>query len=317
MKVRMPSPIPVGHTPVPGLETYASLRRSFVNIKDIHAPHGAKLDLPFPFARVHMTRWFLLPLFVLSLLTLPGKFLMSAVAADAAQVFEAREFRPEKEGPVLKYRLLTPLNYDPNQKYPVVLFLHGAGERGDDNAAQLKHGMNDFASDEMRKKYPAFVVAPQCPTDKKWVEVDWGAEQHAMPEQASEPLGLTLQLLENMKKQYSIDADRIYITGLSMGGYGTWDAIQRKPDYFAAAIPICGGGDLKGASAMKDVPIWAFHGDQDGAVKVQRTRGMIEAIKAAGGKPKYTEYPGVGHDSWTATYKNPEVHEWLFGQGKK
>jgi predicted peptidase len=128
---------------------------------------------------------------------------------------------------------------------------------------------------------------------------------------------MALKLLDNLPKLFSVDPDRIYITGLSMGGYGTWDALQRKPDYFAAAIPICGGGDVNGAEKMKDVPIWAFHGDADGAVKVSRSRDMIEALKAAGGKPKYTEYPGGGHDSWTATYKNPEVMAWLFEQKRK
>jgi predicted peptidase len=237
-------------------------------------------------------------------------------AADPAKVFEARAFQPEADGPKLNYRLMSPIEYDRTKQYPLVVFLHGAGERGDDNTKQLVHGMADFASDENRLKYPAFVLAPQCPNDKRWVEVDWGALKHDMPEKPSQPMGLLFQLLDAMPKQLAIDPNRIYITGLSMGGYGTWDAIQRRPDYFAAAIPICGGGDLAGAEKMKNIPIWAFHGDQDGAVKVSRSRDMIKAIEAAGGKPKYTEYPGVGHDSWTATYKNPEVLQWLFEQKK-
>ena len=238
-------------------------------------------------------------------------------AEDVSQAFVAKEFKPQADGPSLQYRILSPANYDANQKYPVVLFLHGAGERGDDNLAQLKHGMSEFAKEETRKKFPAFVIAPQCPKNRKWVEVDWSAAEHSSPENPSEPLGLTLKLLDQMQKDFSIDANRIYVTGLSMGGYGTWDALERRPEFFAAGIPICGGGDLAGAKVMKDVPIWCFHGDNDGAVPVKRSRDMIAAIKAAGGDPKYTEYPGVGHDSWTATYKNPEVIAWLFAQKRK
>jgi predicted peptidase len=239
-----------------------------------------------------------------------------AAGADPRDRFEAREF--ESGGAKLKYRLLTPKGFKAGeeQKYPLVLFLHGAGERGDDNRVQLIHGMGDFASDEVMEKHPAFVVAPQCPKDQRWVDVDWGAESHTMPEQPSQPMRLTLELIESLRKEFPIDENRLYITGLSMGGYGTWDALQRRPELWAAAIPICGGGDPSGAKVMKDIPIWVFHGDQDGAVKVKRSRDMVEALKAEGGNPKYTEYPGVGHDSWTATYRNPEVHAWLFEQSK-
>lgn len=238
-----------------------------------------------------------------------------AVAAeeDTRERFEARQY-VDAAGEKLPYRLLKPKNYDASQRYPLVLFLHGAGERGSDNTKQLVHGMADFSSDAVMNKYPAFVVAPQCPDERKWVEVPWTDEEHAMPKEPSVALRQTFELLEALSKEFSIDADRIYITGLSMGGFGTWDAIQRKPDLFAAAAPVCGGGDTNYAARIKDVPVWAFHGDQDDAVKVRRSRDMIAAIKAAGGQPKYTEYPGVGHDSWTATYRDPELYQWLFAQ---
>jgi predicted peptidase len=176
--------------------------------------------------------------------------------------------------------------------------------------------MNDFASDEIMAKYPAFVIAPQCPKEKKWVEVDWTTDQHTTPEQPSVGLGATLKLIEAIQKEFSIDAKRIYITGLSMGGYGTWDALARRPELFAAAAPICGGADLATAGKIKAVPIWAFHGDKDTAVKVQRSRDMIAALTAAGGTPKYKEYPGVGHDSWSQTYRDPAFYQWLFAQRK-
>lgn len=112
-------------------------------------------------------------------------------------------------------------------------------------------------------------------------------------------------------------AQRIYLTGLSMGGFGVWDAMQRKPTWFAAAVPICGGGDPTFASAIAPIPVWAFHGDSDPAVKPKRSRDMIAALKAAGGQPKYTEYPNTGHNSWTETYKNREMYAWLFSQKRK
>ena len=234
-------------------------------------------------------------------------------AADVRERFEPRTYT-DAAGSKLLYRLLTPKDYDAKKKYPLVVFLHGAGERGNDNSKQLVHGMADFASDESMAKNPAFVIAPQCPTGEKWANVDWSADKHDMTTKPADSLRLTVELIAALQKEFSIDADRLYITGLSMGGYGTWDALQRYPDLFAAGAPICGGGDPAQAANFKNVPLWAFHGDADTAVKVQRSRDMIAALEAAGGKPKYTEYKGVGHDSWSASYKNPEFHTWLFAQ---
>ena len=236
-----------------------------------------------------------------------------AGAADVRERFEKREFT-DASGDKLRYRLLKPKDYDPNRKYPLVVFLHGAGERGSDNTAQLVHAMADFASDRIMENYPAFVIAPQCPDEKKWVEVPWTDEDHEMPKEPSQSLRQTLELVAALQEEFSIDPARRYITGLSMGGFGVWDAIQRRPELFAAAAPVCGGADARLAKRIKDVPVWAFHGDQDDAVKVRRSRDMIAAIKAAGGSPKYTEYKGVGHDSWTATYQDPELYKWLFAQ---
>jgi predicted peptidase len=127
-------------------------------------------------------------------------------------------------------------------------------------------------------------------------------------------MALTLGLVESLTKEFSIDQRRMYVTGLSMGGYGVWDAVQRQPMLFAAAVPICGGGDTALAKSFAQLPIWAFHGDGDTTVKPQRSRDMIAALKAAGGQPRYTEYPNTGHNSWTATYANREVYAWLFAQ---
>jgi predicted peptidase len=236
-------------------------------------------------------------------------------AADAKDVFEARVY--EIGDKKLNYRLMKPKDYDAAKEYPFVLFLHGAGERGDDNVAQLVHGMNDFAKDENREKYPCFVMAPQCPKDKKWVEIDWGAEKHDQPEELSETLQLVIAAMFALDQEFRLDKSRIYVTGLSMGCYGTWDLAQRFSGKIAAAAPICGGGDEKMAAKMAKLPIWAFHGDKDVVVKPARSRNMIEAIKKAGGNPKYTEYEGVAHNSWAKAYSDPELMKWLFAQKRE
>ena len=236
----------------------------------------------------------------------------TAEAADTHDKLEARVYRSGKES--LPYRLLRPAEYDKSRKYPLVLFLHGAGERGTDNRKQLVHGIADFSSPEAMKQRPCILVAPQCPNGKRWVEVDWSSKSHTMPAKPSDSMRLTMALLDELEKEFSIDPRRRYVTGLSMGGYGVWDAIQRYPKHFAAAIPVCGGGDASAVKPIVDTPVWVFHGDKDGAVPVSRARDMVDALKKAGGSPKYTEYPNVGHNSWAATYRNPKVHEWLFEQ---
>jgi predicted peptidase len=226
---------------------------------------------------------------------------------------EARTFK-DAQGKTLPYRLLLPENYDPKKSYPLVVFLHGAGERGTDNKAQLIHGVAEFAKPENRKKYPCFLIAPQCPAGRRWVEVDWGAESHTMPKEPSEPERLTLELITALQKEFAIDTRRIYVTGLSMGGFGAWDLICRRPELFAAAVSVCGGGDEAQAAKIARIPVWVFHGAKDGAVKVSRSRNMVDALKRAGGRPRYTEYPDVGHDSWVPAYRDAEMFAWLFAQ---
>ncbi len=236
---------------------------------------------------------------------------------DPNRLFEPRQFSGESEGTageLLNYRLLKPLDYDPAEHYPLIVFLHGAGERGADNTSQLKHGMKVLCSAEIRQEFPCYVLAPQCPTDQRWAEVDWSIREVEMPEKTSVPLALTFELIDQMIEHAAIDPSRIYLTGLSMGGYGTWDAISRRPHFFAAAVPICGGGDPRVAETLTKTPIWCFHGAADKVVVVGKSRDMVDAIKKHGGEPKYTEYPGVGHNSWTATYKNDELYQWLFSQ---
>jgi predicted peptidase len=232
---------------------------------------------------------------------------------DFDKLLEKRTYKQDKAS--LNYRLMKPAEYkeDGKDSYPLVVFLHGAGERGSDNAKQLVHGIADFAKDDSRKKYPCFLIAPQCPTGEPWVSSTLKSKKKPDVEAGE----LVLALIESLQKEFRIDKKRIYLTGLSMGGYGTWELLCRKPDLFAAAIPICGGGDPKKADKLTKIPIWCFHGDMDKAVPVTRSREMIKAIEKAGGKPKYTEYEGVGHDSWTQTYRDDKVLAWLFEQKKE
>jgi predicted peptidase len=249
-------------------------------------------------------------LFVLPLLAFAQK------KFDPSKVMEKRTFKKGKAA--LSYRLFVPEGYEQSkERYPLVVFLHGAGERGDDNTAQLVHGVADFVKPQSQKKRPCLVVAPQCPKDQVWCFglIPKLEKKHKKPD--VEAGDLALALVESLCQEYRIDNKRIYLTGLSMGGYGTWELLCRKPELFAAGLPVCGGGDVKKADKIAKIPLWCFHGDKDEAVPVKHSREMIAAIEKAGGKPKYTEYKGVEHDSWTQTYADPKVHEWLFEQKKE
>jgi predicted peptidase len=241
--------------------------------------------------------------------------LLSSLAWTAEDPFAKRTVTGA-DGATLPYRLLSPEHADAGKRYPLVIFLHGAGERGTDNEAQIKNCARDFAKPDVRAKFPCFVLAPQCPGDRKWCEVDWGdPKPHLTPKDPSVPMGLLLGLLPQVMKELPIDPSRVYVTGLSMGGFGTWDLITRLPNVFAAAAPICGGGDVTAAPALAKLPIWIFHGGNDGVVKTVRSQLMIEALKQAGSTvAKYSEYPGVGHDSWGRAFAEPEFFTWLFAQ---
>jgi pimeloyl-ACP methyl ester carboxylesterase len=250
--------------------------------------------------------------------------LKAAVAEEsaAAKLYDERELAytggPYKDYK-FKYRLLRPADHDPaardaGKKWPLILFLHGAGERGNDNKAQLKYFPTDMASSENRAKYSTFLLAPQCPTDRAWSAIslrDLSARFQAEPPEEEK---VVLLMLDAVMKEFPVDPDRIYLTGLSMGGFASWDLAARYPEKWAAVVPICGGGDPGTAGRFKDLPIWVFHGGKDPVVPPDRSRTMIEALKKAGGSPKFTEFPDAGHDSWTPGYRLPEFLPWLFAQ---
>jgi predicted peptidase len=158
-------------------------------------------------------------------------------------------------------------------------------------------------------------VYPQCPVEMQWVDAAWAHGSYDLEKTPiSKPLTAVLRLLASLQAEFPVDGHRLLVTGLSMGGYGTWDLLLRNPTLFAAALPLCGGGDPSQATIIRDLPVWAFHGDGDPAVPVRGSREMIEALREAGGQPRYTELPGAGHDIWTVAYRDVEVMRWLLAQ---
>jgi len=194
------------------------------------------------------------------------------------------------------YLVILPDNYKPSDKLPLLFFLHGAGERGENLQQVKKHGPFKAIKE---KGVQTIIVAPQCPKDEWW-----------NPE-------VLAGLLDEIQKKYSVDETRVYVTGLSMGGYGAWALAAHDPDRFAAVAPICGGGDPADAKKLIGIPVWAFHGDKDTSVALTKGQAMIDSLKEAGGDPKFTVYEGVGHDSWTKTYEDPAFYTWLFAQQRE
>ena len=198
----------------------------------------------------------------------------------------------------LKYLLYFPPAYAKQDKWPLIIFLHGYGERGDDLELVKKHGLPKMI--EAGQDFPFIVVSPQCPDTTVW------------PEQVDELNGL----IDSLIAEYKVDTSRVYLTGLSMGGYGTWYLASRYPEKFAAIAPICGGGGWWMTDSLKNIPIWVFHGDADDVVPLIESEVMVNRVKGAGGDITFTVYPGVAHDSWTETYDNPELYQWLLSHQK-
>ena len=243
-------------------------------------------------------------------------FALAQPIRDVQKVTQALSYQDGKGGS-LPYRQYVTPGLEPKAKIPLVLFLHGAGERGSDNRSQLRHGIGQIIRYSRERKVPLALIVPQCPAGKQWVDTPWNRLSHRMNKTPSGPMSRVMALVKERCSSLPIDTGRIYVTGISMGGYGTWDYLQRDPDLFAAAVPICGGGDTTLAGKLRDIPIWTFHGSADKAVPVQRSRTMVSALKACRGKIRYREYPGAGHNVWTRTYGDSEVLDWLFSQKKK
>jgi predicted peptidase len=207
----------------------------------------------------------------------------------------------EYNGASVKYVVFVPKGYNAEKPHPTILFLHGSGEQGEDGKKQATQGLGN-AIKLAEDKWNYIVMFPQKPPGRG------GFGEHEK---------LILDIVEKTKKEYKVDEKRLYITGLSMGGYGTWSLTCKYPTMFAAAAPICGGGNPAEAAKIKDLPIWNFHGDKDPAVPIKKSQDMIDAIKAAGGNPKFTIYPGVGHNSWDKAYREEKLNEWFLEHVKK
>jgi len=245
------------------------------------------------------------------LVLLSGLLLAGTLRAQNSSRFSYNKF--VENGDTLNYRLLYP-DADTFRRYPLVVFLHGSGERGNDNEAQLKWGVQDLATDENMMLHPALVIAPQCPEKNSWSNFS-RSDMKLLPA-ATRPMQLLIALIHQLIKTMPVDTNRIYITGLSMGGYGTYDAIERFPGLFAAAVPVCGAGDTTRAAAIAHVPIWIFQGAEDPAVNPVYSLEMYTALVHAGAHPGFTVYPERGHFSWLGVYDNPVLLEWLFRQHK-
>jgi predicted peptidase len=213
-------------------------------------------------------------------------------------------------GETLLYRVFIPQDYDAKMKYPLVLYLHGGGGRGDDNRKQFDGGngylIDFFTGAEAQARYPSFVVAPQSPMQEGWIEYD-----SITP---TRQVRLVYEMIGELQRSYSIDTTRIYVSGQSMGGFGTFAIISEYPTTFAAGVALCGGGDLAKVSRLVKTPIWAFHGAKDEAVSVERSRTITAAIKKAGGQARYTEYADGDHLVWPRVVKETELLPWLFAQ---
>lgn len=246
-------------------------------------------------------------------------FILSGYAfrASAQIPFFGKDKYIGGNGDTLPYRLFTP-ERNPLRKYPLVIFLHGSGEKGNDNEAQLRFGVMSLAGDQVSSKFPAYILAPQCPQDKRWANVDDNrktGEVRLLPTPSS-PMQLLYELVQKIKKELPVDTNRIYITGLSMGGFGTYDAIERYPQLFAAAVPVSGGGDTSRAASIARIPIWIFHGAEDPTVMPQYSVQMMEALIRAGARPGFTQYPEGGHYISKAVYTDELMIAWLFRQHK-
>jgi predicted peptidase len=194
----------------------------------------------------------------------------------------------------LNYLLYVPTDYEKQESWPLLIFLHGGGERGDDLELVKFHGPPKLIA--AGKEFPFIVASPQCRKGRWWQPTELVA------------------LIDELSGKFKIDQDRVYVTGLSMGGIGSWELAGHAPDRIAAIAPICGGGETHWTRSMGKMPVWAFHGAKDKSVPIERMQTMIDALKKNGSEPKFTIYPEAEHDSWTETYNNPALYEWLLSQ---
>ena len=240
-------------------------------------------------------------------------FIFNSLNSQELKLYEKERFVYEND--TLNYRILKPLNYNPNKQYPVHLFLHGSGERGNDNSSQLTHGGKLFLKKENREKYNSWVIFPQCSENDRWPSLSSDQWNNSFDNKVSKPnksLGLVIRLMDEFIEKKQVDKHRIYVSGLSMGGMGTFEILFRRPNMFAAATPICGNGIPQLAKLYANkVPVWIFHGSDDNVVSPKYSLAMAKAIIEAGGSPKMTLYENTGHGSWNNAFAEKDFLKWI------
>lgn len=257
----------------------------------------------------------------LILSVLLGIFSLNTEAQDFAK-YDKGSYITKKD--TISYRILFPENFNPLLKYPVVFFLHGSGERGNDNEKQLVHGGKLFLNKELRKKFPAIVIFPQCPQNDFWANVKFDDTQTGRnrfnftkggkPTRAMHAL---LGMIDNILDKPYADRNQVYIGGLSMGGMGTYEVLRRKSKTFAAAIAICGGDNIANVNKYKHVPLWIFHGGKDDVVSPELSKEIADHLKIIGKEVKYTLYADANHNSWDSAFAEPQLLPWLFSHKRK
>jgi len=243
----------------------------------------------------------------------------SLAMAEAVRVedFEGGVFT-DSGGLTLHFRLFVPADYDDSRPYPLVVFLHGRGNRGSDNRRQVLLGAKLWAEPPTQTRQQTFVLAPQCPADD-----GWGRPEGMAGYGASSPINALVELLDALEEEWNLDPERLYVSGQSGGGWGALLLLSKQPERFAASLLICPAGEPAGDAAvtlvesLAHLPLWFFHGTDDPVVPIELTRRRVEALRALGGRPRFSEYPGVKHDAWTRAFSEPGIVEWLYAQTRK
>lgn len=235
------------------------------------------------------------------------------------ELFLKKEFISKTD--TLRYRILFPENYDKSKEYPLVLFLHGSGERGSDNEKQLVHGSYLFTDPANRTNFPAIVVFPQCPTNDFWAPIKdrtTGKFSYENTKQPTKAMQLVINLTKSIIKNEAVDSKRVYVAGLSMGGMGTFDLICREPKLFAAAVPICGGVNNERLKKVRNMPIRIYHGAIDNVVPLEHSQSAYDTLKSFGSKQcEIKVFPNTGHNSWDQAFKEPDFLSWIFSKKLK
>jgi predicted peptidase len=246
---------------------------------------------------------------LLPILSLPFPSAASQAPVSPEAGFLARSYH-SPTGETMRYRLFVPPSYDAAKKYPLILFLHNALARGSDNLAQISGtdypGTHLWTTTDAQAKFPAFILAPQLSDTKAWTR------PHADTPPVS--IRMALEILDTVEEQYTVDLDRVYVVGQSMGGEGVWMSMAVAPGRFAAGLALCGYGEPWMIERIAKTPVWAFQGTADDIVPVEHAREWIAALRKAGGTPKYSEYPGVGHQVWDKAFAEPDMLPWLSAQ---